>query len=406
VSTIPIDVLDEGEFVHHGASPDDIRAVLKELPESARLGISRIQLSLGKAQMEAWAEGGDREQDPLIGRLGSKLFSGVFGGETLGCFMFKSGLVSIYAFVCDWNRIPVPTSFCKFYLRLHALKTFVHEVAHHHDRIARVARGRWRLDRQINGEMYAEQMEHKWTQEVVLPYLRRNYAKEARALLNWVAHRGGLRVDLDFIAGDSRRTERDGLQRIFLSTSGAFENWLDALPTCKTLAESRLALAWELHYSDCYEECLQVLNGILAGTCDWVPALTCKADTLVHLEQHDEALDVSRQVLQLQPSNVDAWKTQGDVFRFRDDWERLLDNCAAWEGSGRMTRRAKRELLMHRAIAHCALDNPREMNAAIEAYLALMPNRTPEIAARRRKYIYARTFRSAGKPIPPEFSTK
>lgn len=406
VSTIPIEVLDQSEFVHHGVSVEDIRSILNALPENARLGISRIQLSLGKAYMAERQEELKGEPDPFTGRLGLELFPGVLCGGILGCFTFKSGLVSIYAYVCDRSRIPVPWPLCQFYLRLHALKTFVHEIAHHHDNIARVARGRWRSDRKTTAEMYAEEMEFKWTEDIVLPYLRQTYAKEAKALQNWVAHRGGLRVGLDFFAGDSRQTRRDGLQKLVFSTSGAFESWVEELPTCKTLAESRLAFAWELHYSDCYEQCLQILNKLVANFSDWIPALTCKADTLVHLEQFDEALLISRHVLELQPTNADAWETQGDIFECKDDWKALLENCAAWKRSGRLTRRAHRELLTYQAIAYCAMDNMPAMAAAIAEYLALFENKTPEFAARRRKHIHVRVFRRAGKPVPSEFSSK
>jgi hypothetical protein len=406
VTTIPIDVKDENEVVHHGASSDDIRAILNALPENARLGISRIQLSLGKAYMDEREEETGGKRDPFTGRVGSHLFPGVFCAEILGLFTIKSGLVSVFAYVYDRKQIALPLPLCQFYLRLHALKTFVHEIAHHHDNIARVARGRWRFDSKHTVEMYAEEMEHKWTQDIVLPYLEKHYAKDAKALQNWVAHRGGLKVGLDFFAGDSRRTRRDGLQKLIFTTSSAFESWLDDLPTCKSLAESRLAFAWELHYSDWYEQCLEVLNGILRKSSDWIPALTCKADTLVHLQKYDEALLISRRILKVQPTNSDAWETQGDVFECKDNWNALLENCAAWERNGRLSRRARRELLLHRAIAHCALDNIAEMEKAIATQLSLLPGKPSDVQARRRKHIYIRVFRRAGKPVPPEFSSE
>lgn len=406
VSTIPIDVRDEGEFVHHGASADDIRAILDALPESARLGVSRIQLSLGKAYMDERAEESGDDRDPFTKRIGSEVLPGVYCGEILGCFTIKSGLVSVYAYVFDRNRISFPLPLCKFYLRLQALKTFVHEMAHHHDRVARMARGRWRSDQKHTVEWYAEKMEHQWTNEIVLPYLERTYRRDAAALRNWVAHRGGLRVGLDFFAGDTRRTERNGLQRLVFTTPSAFESWVEELPKCKTLAESRLAFAWELHYCDLYALCLGILNSLLTSAPDWIPALTCKADTLVHLERLDEALLTANHALELAPTDADAWETRGDVFECQDKWEALLENCDAWERSGRLARRAQRDLLLHRAIAHCAMDRISEMEAVMGAHLALFNFKTPEIAARRRKFAFARVFRRAGKPVPEQYSSK
>ena len=406
VSMIPIDVCDENKFVHHNASTDDIRAILKALPEGATLGISRIQLSLGKEYMDERSDemGGDR--DPYTKRLGCELLPGIFCGHILGCFTFKSGLVSVFAYVYDRERISLPLPLCEFYLRLHALKTLVHEIAHHHDQVARVARGRWRSDRKENAEWYAEKMEHEWTQKIVLPYLQRTYPQAAEALITWVAHHGGFRVGLDFFAGDTRRTMRNGLVRVLFGTSGAFEHWVGELSTCKSLAESRLAFAWELHYSDLYDECLMILNELLRVSPGWVPALTCKADTLTHLEKYDEALTTARRALELDPTNADAWETQGDVLECQDNWAALLRNCDAWEQSGPLRRRAKRELLMHRAVAHCAMDNLSAVEVNVAAFLAHITFKTPEAAARRRKIAMAQTFRRAGKPVPEQYSLK
>jgi len=243
-------------------------------------------------------------------------------------------------------------------------------------------------------------MEHQWTREVVLPYLEKAYPKEVQALRKWVAHRGGLLQPLEFFAGDSRRTERNGLERLAFTTSGAFESWVGDLPECATLTASRLAFAWELHYADSYEQCLLILERILASKPADVNALVCKADTLVHLGRLDEALVCAEKVLSSEAANADAWETRGDVFECRHDWNGLLDNCARWEATGKMRRPAQRDMLMHRAIACCALGYEADMERALEARLAIIRYRTPEAAARGQLSIRKRVFRRAGKPHP------
>jgi tetratricopeptide (TPR) repeat protein len=193
---------------------------------------------------------------------------------------------------------------------------------------------------------------------------------------------------------------------LLFGTSGAFENWVGELSNCKSLAESRLAFAWELHYCDLYEECLTILNELLKVSSDWVAALTCKADTLIHLGKDDEAWITARRALELEPTNADAWETQGDVFERQDNWAALLQNCDAWERSGRLRRRAKRELLMHRAVAHCAMDDLSAVEVDIAAFLALITFKTPEAAVRRKKIAMSQVFRRAGKPVPEHYSLK
>jgi hypothetical protein len=406
VSVVPIEVQDESEVVYHGASPADVRAILNKIPEGARLGISRIRLSLGKAHIDGATDDPEGKRDPFTKRLGDEFLPGVFCGEILGSFSGQSGLISVYAFVYDRGRVAIPLPLCEFYLRLHALKTLVHEIAHHHDLMARTARGRWRSDRRTTAEMYAEKMEHEWTQNIVLPYLRRAYAEDASALQEWVAHKGGLRVGLDFFAGDTRRTMRNGLERLVLTTSSGFECWLGELCRCKTLEESRLAFAWELHYSDLYQECLKIVDGILFARPKWVPALTCKADTLVHLELIAEAWRAAHRALELEPSNSDAWETQGDVLEIQHKWDALLENCESWQQSGSLSERALRENLLHRAIAHCGLNNNSAMEECVTAYLRLFNFKTPEIAARRRKIVMNQVFQRADRTVPAQYAPK
>jgi hypothetical protein len=65
---------------------------------------------------------------------------------------------------------------------LEALKTLVHEAAHHHDTACRVARGRWRATPGNRAEAYARARAREWIRSVVLPYLAERYP-EGRVLL-------------------------------------------------------------------------------------------------------------------------------------------------------------------------------------------------------------------------------
>jgi hypothetical protein len=392
--SIPIEVLDERQEIVHGASEADIRAILSKLPDAARDGISRIQLSLGKAHQEEVVRSRSDEEhicDPITGRAGAKMFRGVYCGCFLGTFLPSSGLISVYAFVVDAAQTPLPAAALRLYLKLHALKTFVHEVAHHHDQTCRVRRGRWLADRKENVENYAERMEYRWTREIIVPYLDGTYKTETSTLLSWIEHHGGIRIPLVFLAGDPRRTERNGLMRLVFSTSAAFEDWLDDFPNYPDVIASRIAFAQELHYSDAYEECLTILNTVLASKPQSSEALILKADTLVHLDRLDEAERIADDLLEKNPLLEPALEIRGDVFEARKHWPQLLESSQRFLACADAESKFRKYALMHRAIALCALGRDEELNIAIDELLLHRVGKNP--------FLKKRIFRRAGREL-------
>lgn len=392
--TIPIQLHNTGPYVHHNASVEDVRAVLALLPMAATEGISSIKLILGKEYIDEEYADEHEDRDPFTGRLSCETLPGVYSGVCLGTYAPRSGQIKLHAHVYDANKLPLPRNVCEFYLKLRLLKTFVHEVAHHHDEINRVRRGRWLADRKENVEWYAEKMEHEWTRQFVLSYLEKAYPDDAKGLLDFVEHHGGLRMPLEFFAGDSRSTLRNGLIRIAFTTDGAFESWVEELPKCADLADSRLAFAWELHYADNYESCLQVLERVLVERPAWNAALTCKGDTLIHLERYDEAFAVAESVLAKDSANGDAWEIRGDVFEARQNWTALLQNCDRWLKSVPEDSASRFDAFQHRAVAYCALDDMKNMETWIEAW-ANFGNRK-----RKPELIRKAVFRRAGRELP------
>jgi hypothetical protein len=401
-NTVAIEVRDKDRHVHHAISPDEVRTVLALLPPSATEGITCVRLSLGREENEEHCREHGGSADPWVGRLGSRLFPGVFSGNVLGLFLPRRGLIEVFAYVVDPLLFPLPRELCHLYLRLHALKTLVHEVAHFHDQVARVRRGRWLADRKENLEWYAEQKEHAWTLDVVLPYLERTYSRQCKALRLWVQHRGGMALPLALVAGDPRRTDRNGTSWWVSSTSNAFEAWLDDLPGCSTLTDSRLALAWSLHYADKYDECLQTLDGILVQEPRCVKALSCRADTLVHLERFDEAMAAAEAVLLGDPSDDRAWETRADVFEHRRDWAGLLACCDNWSRATRKPKGLGRDVHRYRAIAQCALGQDLEMERSLAAYIGSIRFRSEDGKKLQAAIARRATFRRAGRPVPPD----
>jgi len=190
VVTIPIEVHNQGPFVHYPASPHDLERVLARMPQVAFDGLARIQLILGKEYIEEHCQDEHDERDPFTGRPSLQVFPNVYEGPCLGVYGCGRGRIAIHAHVYDPKALTVPQTICELYLRLRALTTFMHELAHHHDEIQRVRRGRWLADRKENVESYAEKMEYTWTREFVLPYLEEAYPQAAQDLAEWVEHYG------------------------------------------------------------------------------------------------------------------------------------------------------------------------------------------------------------------------
>jgi tetratricopeptide (TPR) repeat protein len=394
---ILFEVVDLGPYIHHACSEEDLRAVLSALPETAVEGISKIQLGLGKAYIDEAKRREEGEADPYTGRRSWEVFPGVYGGEILGCYHPGTGLIQLHAYVFDPAQLPFEADLLGLYLRLHALATFVHEVAHHHDSCRRVARGRWLADRHENCEWYAEKMEYLWAREVVLPYLERAYPRETKGLLDWVEERGGLRLELEFFLGDPRTTTRDGLIRMASDGHFAFENWVEKLPGCENPVAAWMAFAWELHWADQFELCLQLLDKVLAVDPSHFDARECRADTLGHLGRLEEAFEIANALLREDPACEGAWHILANIHEDREEWRELLEVCRRWEAAHPGFAFSRNHL---RSVALCALRRDDELEAELEKFrihLASKGLTEPEQQKRlagRRKHIFRRAGRA------------
>ena len=385
VDFISVMVLDQDEHIHHGASREDVLAVIRRLPTSATDGLAKIQLSLGlERQVNDLLESpAEHVCDPFTRRPGLELFPGVFSGRTLGLYMLRSGLISIFAFVVDAKAILLPRPALNLYLRLHALKTLVHEVAHHHDRCDRVARGRWLADQTDKLEDYARHMEQRWALEVVIPYLESTYPDEVESLIAWTERHSGIRLPLRIFAGDSGK---------FFSAHQGFESWMRNLPAFRNAIECRFDLAGELHLSDENEICLAILDQIPAVDVAPIKVAILRGYTLIRLSRFEEATHVASEILALDPCNDDALNIRGDVFEAAHDWRALQENSDRRLSHG-MDNVTKRGALVCRAVAFCGLGD----YAAMDVLLAEIEQLPPIFPNRNARHWRDLVFRRAGK---------
>jgi hypothetical protein len=161
-----------GPYVHYPAGPDDLREVMRRLPSGVLDGLQRIDLQLGaEAQLDRADDTCHLAPDPYVGRLGGPFAAGVYQDHILGQYQPRPARIFVYGYVYD------PTvedrELYELVIRGRRLEAFVHEVAHHDDRMRRTGRGRWLADDNKKAEIYAQAGARTWVRDCV----RRTCAK-------------------------------------------------------------------------------------------------------------------------------------------------------------------------------------------------------------------------------------
>jgi tetratricopeptide (TPR) repeat protein len=321
---IPISIKDTGEHLHYPASIEDLLAVMRLLPPGQLNGLSGITLCLG-----AHAQGDeDGAPDPLVGRPGLSILPGVFSARTIGMYYADTAMVELFAYVYqgDLKHRALKES----YLKLIMLSTFMHELAHHDDFSQRLARGKWRGDHEKKKEIYAEEREHQWAEQYVLPYVLSTYPNEVQALLSWLEEHGGVSLPLAMLLSDPRVTRTDGLVRVdSYNVRGSIEFLMEDVEADKTRTETRIFFARNLHYEGHYELARQSLAKVLQEAPNDLEALTLVADIDVHEERYQPAEKLCQQVLAIDPEWLEAWEVLSDVYVAQTQWSQLLHSTTS-----------------------------------------------------------------------------
>lgn len=324
---VPIRVRPGGPFVHHPAGEDDVREVLRRLPPGVVDGLAAIDLHPGvetQAESAAAAEV-ELDGDPHTGRQGHERYPGVWAGRVLGRYRALAAEIELYAFVYDpahprravWEPI----------LRLEALATLAHEVAHHHDHTCRVARGRWTARGRERVERYAEARQHEWTHAVILPYLRERYAGEIREVERWIERHGGIAIPFEQLADDPRVTLRNGrmvADRMIFTMQSALDRLLHHVEAGMPSWECRLGFATELKYQARHNQAMEIVDGILRERPAEPEARVQRAEILCYLHRHAEALEIAEALTAEDPSSAHAWEVRVDALKGLERWNAVI----------------------------------------------------------------------------------
>ena len=386
-AALAIVVQDHGPFVHHAATADDIRGVIARLPPGAADGLGTIVL--GRTRDDDDDDDDDDPRDPYTGAQGRLVLPGVYGKRILGTYTPARAEILLGAHVYDAATLAEARA-KRLLLKLWALATLVHELGHHHDHVARVARGRWRADELAKVERYAEARAHVDVATAVLPYLADAHAEEVAYLRGWLRTHGGLDAPLAALLDDPRTTLADGARAFRWTTDVALVTLFEDVEAGRDPIATRVGFARELHYRDEYALPRAILAGVLADHPDDADALTMLADVEVHEGACAAAEARCRAVLARAPHHGEAWVVLTDALVDRQRWDDVIATTTAALAAAPHTDADLAYLVRYRARAHLE----RGAFAAVEhdlRGLALARAGTRAIVIRLRALLLLRT---------------
>lgn len=175
---VTIQFVDVGEYIYHPVSEAEVRELLGRLPHGCLAGVSAIRFELGKEHQEDWFRKHARRdgldslplvRDPWHDRLSvarQTRHGEVFRPPLLGLYDLRSNCIRIFAYACSPDSLDEEE---KRECKHNVFSTLLHELAHHDDKVRRVARGRWTLWNVRRAEDYADATAEQWMREFVLP---------------------------------------------------------------------------------------------------------------------------------------------------------------------------------------------------------------------------------------------
>ena len=183
VELVPIEVRDEGPFVHHATTEQELRGLMQRLPRGALDGLVAIRMCLGRPLA---SRNGKPccSPDPYMGRPGHELLPDIYHASVFGSYFARKQVVNLMAYVRgpDGRR----DGLGMFLPKLLTLVTFAHELGHHFDHSFRRAGDRWvrgrTKDFKSKREAFAHRIELLYLRDHILPYLKDSFPVEYREL--------------------------------------------------------------------------------------------------------------------------------------------------------------------------------------------------------------------------------
>jgi tetratricopeptide (TPR) repeat protein len=341
---VAIEVERETEHVHHMVSEADLREVMRRLPPGRLDGLVRIELRFGG---DGRSNDPTSPRDPYTGAPGSERLPGVYMPIVLGSY--DDGALRLHAFVFANPVAP----HVAMYLRLQALSTLVHELAHHFDSIFRTRGDRWRMDDRDKNETFAREVAFEHVTTCVVPHLAATYPDEHAALVAWLAEHAGVAFPIEMLVDDR-----------------SFKTWSVDSAFCLSVDEGDVALtrsffADALHRAGRDDLATPIVDALLAESPELASAQLTRASIALRRGELDRAESIARAVLANSDWAPSAQLQLADILRARARWTELAELATNWLARGSLS-----TMRMHRVRASLGLARWDDAAADIEVMRA------------------------------------
>jgi len=249
---------------HFPLSPDDIRAVARMMPQE--VFDNNLRGVIFQADPET--DGQPARQRDKRNRNGFEVLPGVFiNSQCAGTYEAPFGIIRLYAYHYDAAALP-NRAMWELFLRFRMLTVFLHEVAHHVDRMQLQAFGNELFPPGEHRESESENISFPWVLEYGIPYLERAYVEEMDEFSRWTEQYVGRRLSLTDLVTPPRAFA--GNTRAFTPNDTIFslESLVTRLATLlhegQTIRDTRYNSALTFVCREEYPEAYAILSALLA----------------------------------------------------------------------------------------------------------------------------------------------
>lgn len=250
-------------YTHFPLSPDDLRSVVRMMPLEVFDNL-RAVLFLADPTSEEQPQ----PHEDYSETIGIEILPGVFINKRYqGTYQAPYGMIRLYAYHYDAEALQ-NRAMWELFLRFRMLTVFLHEVAHHVDRMQQHAPGDELLPPGEHRESESEIISHPWVLHYGIPYLEQTYAEQILELADWAEQYVGRRLSLTDLVVPPRSFVDEA--RVFTPNDTIFS--LELLVTRlaqlvhegQTIRETRYSSALTFVCRDEYQEASAILLALLA----------------------------------------------------------------------------------------------------------------------------------------------